>query len=356
MKILIDIGHPAHVHYFRNFIKIMEAKGHSFFCIARDRDCIKDLLEFYKIKSVYRGKGSKKFLGKLLYAIKAYSLILRFSIRFKPDLLISHGGIYTAPIAFLMRKVSIVTEDTEHAKWSHRVSKLFNSVFLSPTSFYNNLSDRQIFFNGNMELAYLHKKRFKANSKIDSLLKINKQKKYVVLRFVSWDAHHDVGYTGFKLEEKIRLVNELSQSAQVLISSESELPEELLRYKVDILPENMHHLLENAELFVSESGTMASESAVLGTPVIYTNSLPLMGYLKEEQEAGLLYHLLDFGDIIDKANEIIKHGKNTFSRNHKNFINNKIDVTAFIVWFVENFPNSYDTMKENPAYQNVFRY
>jgi len=27
MKILIDIGHPAHVHYFRNFIKMMESNG-----------------------------------------------------------------------------------------------------------------------------------------------------------------------------------------------------------------------------------------------------------------------------------------------------------------------------------------
>ena len=30
MKILIDMNHPAHVHYFRNFIKLMEAKGHEF--------------------------------------------------------------------------------------------------------------------------------------------------------------------------------------------------------------------------------------------------------------------------------------------------------------------------------------
>jgi predicted glycosyltransferase len=26
MRILIDINHPAHVHYFRNFIKIMVKK------------------------------------------------------------------------------------------------------------------------------------------------------------------------------------------------------------------------------------------------------------------------------------------------------------------------------------------
>ena len=38
MKILIDINHPAHVHYFKNFIKIMEKKGHEFLIISRNKE------------------------------------------------------------------------------------------------------------------------------------------------------------------------------------------------------------------------------------------------------------------------------------------------------------------------------
>jgi len=33
----------------------------------------------------------------------------------------------------------------------------------------------------------------------------------------------------------------------------------------------------------------------------------------------------------------------------------KIDVTAFLVWFVENYPESAKIMKENPEYQWRFR-
>ncbi len=33
----------------------------------------------------------------------------------------------------------------------------------------------------------------------------------------------------------------------------------------------------------------------------------------------------------------------------------KIDVTAFLVWFVENYPESAKIMKENPDYQWRFR-
>jgi len=33
----------------------------------------------------------------------------------------------------------------------------------------------------------------------------------------------------------------------------------------------------------------------------------------------------------------------------------KIDVTAFLVWFVEYYPKSAKIMKENPDYQYNFR-
>ena len=49
MKIFIDINHPAHVHYFKNFIKIVTNKGHKVMITARDRDVAIDLLTKYKI-------------------------------------------------------------------------------------------------------------------------------------------------------------------------------------------------------------------------------------------------------------------------------------------------------------------
>ncbi len=38
MKILIDMGHPAHVHSFRNAIRELEKRGHSVKVTARDKD------------------------------------------------------------------------------------------------------------------------------------------------------------------------------------------------------------------------------------------------------------------------------------------------------------------------------
>ena len=44
MRILIDILHPAHVHFFRNFHEEMADRGHELCITARDKDRSVDLL------------------------------------------------------------------------------------------------------------------------------------------------------------------------------------------------------------------------------------------------------------------------------------------------------------------------
>ena len=73
MKILIDIGHPAHVHYFRNFIGIMQEKGHEFFVTARDKEVSHQLLNIYKIFN--NREGLKNIVGKIVYGFKADSCL-----------------------------------------------------------------------------------------------------------------------------------------------------------------------------------------------------------------------------------------------------------------------------------------
>jgi uncharacterized protein len=50
MKIFIDIGHPAHVHYFKNFIAVVQKNGHKVLVTARDRECIHQLLKAERIE------------------------------------------------------------------------------------------------------------------------------------------------------------------------------------------------------------------------------------------------------------------------------------------------------------------
>lgn len=132
-----------------------------------------------------------------------------------------------------------------------------------------------------------------------------------------WDAYHDVGFTGLSPGMLERLVDMLSEYGTVFISSENELPSALSPYRLRIRPEDIHHVLYFADLYVGDSGTMSSEAAMLGTPSIRTNTMVgdddenvfkeleerynlLRSYDDENQAFRAIEQLLDYGiDRID---------------------------------------------------------
>ena len=46
--------------------------------------------------------------------------------------------------------------------------------------------------------------------------------------------------------------------------------------------------------------------------------------------------------------------KEEWQRRRQKMLSEKIDVTAFMVWFIENYPESVRVMKETPEYQYRF--
>jgi hypothetical protein len=188
-------------------------------------------------------------------------------------------------------------------------------------------------------------------------LGVKENEKYVIVRFVSWEAYHDVGLNGITLENKIVLVKNLLKYAKVFITSEKQLPDELEPYKISIPPEKMHDAIYFSSLLVGESATMASEAAVLGVPSIYIDEVG-RGYTDEEGEWGLVHNFKPKEQdlAIKKAEELILlDNVQEFRKKRDKFLKDKIDVTAFTVWFVENYPESAKIMKENPDYQNRFK-
>jgi len=355
MRIFIDIGHPAHVHYFRNFIKIMEAKGHTFFVSARNRSIIHYLLEKYNIRFWDRGKGKNNILGKIIYMLVADIKLLQKSIKFKPDILISFASPYAAQIAWVLRKPHIVFDDTEHTRFAPFLYKPFSKVILNPSCYYKQMGRKQFRFNSFTELFYLHTNYYIPNHEVLSLLGLNNDEKYVLLRFVSWKALHDIGHTGLDFDVKEELINLFEKKGyRVFISNEAEKTEPFLeKYLLKIPPEFMHDVLKYAYLFISESGTMASEAAILGTPVVYINSLPLMGYLQEEQKHGLLYPFSSSFGVIKKVEELLSFPdlKKTCQTRSQTLLFGKIDPTGFLIWFVEEYPTSLKILHKDPEYQ-----
>ena len=210
-----------------------------------------------------------------------------------------------------------------------------------------------------MEMFYLHKNYYRKNRDIRAALGLKQDEKYVIVRFVSWEAHHDMGFSGLTSENKVSAVKEFSRYARVFISSESDLPQELQSYSIKFSPDLMHDVLAEASLYFGEGATMAMESAVLGTPAIYINP-NWLGYTLEAERSGLLFNFKEDSasqvKAIEKGLEILRDpdSKALIISRSEELSCHKIDPTAFLVWFVENWPESFREMKVNPDFQKKF--
>jgi uncharacterized protein len=356
MKILIDIGHPSHVHYFRNLISIMQKKGHEFVIIARDKDITQALLKIYNIPFSNRGKGAISFSGKLFDAFNKDYFIYKIAKKTKPDLFLSFASPYAAQVATIFGKPHIAIDDTDHANFSHKMYVPFSDAIITPISFKKDFGKNHILINGTPKLCYLHKNYFIPNPDIYNYLKINSNDRYVILRFVALNASHDLGEKGIDLGLKIELAKKLSEKFKVFISSENELPLELKKYKINIPFEKMHDALYYAELIIGESG-MSSEAIMLGTQSIGVWK-EINGVNIDEIKYGMLHHYhYSTKEIISKAMELlyIPDFKRRSQELAARMLNDYIDVTAFLVWFIERFPESKHIMQINPDYQNKFK-
>ena len=209
-----------------------------------------------------------------------------------------------------------------------------------------------------MDSFYLHPKYFRPDSRILSDLGVNPGEKFIFIRFVSWKASHDVGEIGISYKDKIKLVKELSKYYKIFLSSEADLPHELLKYKINMRYEEVHNILYYASLYIGESTSMATEAATLGTPAICVNSSAnYFGVFDEFIKYNLIEIMNNNDKVISRTIEILNvpDYKDLIKPKLLTYLKNKIDVTAFLVWFVENYPNSFRIMKENPDYQYKFK-
>lgn len=356
MRILIDIGHPAHIHYFKNCAAILQKKGYSFLFVVRERDSTIELIKSMGFNYVSRGKGGTNILSKLVLMPIIDWRIFKIAKKFKPDLFMSFASPYAAHVAWLMNKPHIALDDTEHAVFEHIMYRPFTTVILSPSCYNRKICGKQILFNSYLDFAYLHPRYFQADASIRQVLHIEEREKICVMRFISWDANHDIGEKGLSYEDKIRLVNAINRYCRVLVSSEQVLPKELLPYKLNIHPAMLHSVIAAASLYIGEGGTTATEASVLGTPAIYVNSL-CAGVFEDLSKYGLLFQLLDIDMVIKKAITILSDLNYDEYFKERSIIlkNEKIDTTAFFVWFIENYPESKKIMKDNPDYQYNFK-
>ena len=356
MKILIDIGHPAHVHYFKNFIFNIISSGNKVKLIARDKEVTLNLLDKYNLEYVNRGKGGDSLFQKLIYYPYALYKFIIESYKFKPDFFLSFASPYLPLTAFIFKTPMITVDDTEHDTLSHFFYRYFSSIIFTPKYFKKNLGHRHVRVNTFFELGSIHPEYFKTDKFSPSNFEIN-NKKYALLRFVKWNAAHDFNEKGLSINDKKKIVNELSKHLTVFISSEGKLPAELQKYKIDISPEKMHQFLHNASIFIGESGTMGVESALLGTPsIMFSSSAGKIGnFIELRDKYSILIICQNIKELLNISLELINDPKSKAIWNNrlKTFINDKINFTNFLLWFFNDYDNNIKSLLKRKEINNM---
>jgi len=354
MKILIDINHPAHVHYFKNFIKIMKSKGHEILVTNRKQKIIIDLLNAFKINHITRNKRPEKrniFLS-FKYLIKAIIKILLFSYNKRVDLFLGFASSPCAITASLLNKPSIILDDTEHNTLNHLLYKPLASCILTPFYFKKDMGNKQIYFNAYVEQLYLYSDN-KNNYYFDDL---DLEKPYALVRYIAYSANHDINAKNtLTINQKKAIVKKLSSKINVYISMESQFVDPFFtKYILNIKPEYIHTIIDNASFLITEGATMASEAGVLGREYYYLNPLNV-GYINYQSSKYKNAHQIDANDflnIVDNLKFDLSYKNNTRRQIREETIN----PTKFLVWFIEKYPVSHKIMKKYPDYQERFKY
>lgn len=363
MNILIDIGHPAHVHYYRNLANELKTKGHTVYFTVKELEVAKRLLTYYGFEYKVLPQKKDGLFGKVVNQIRYDLIIWWFCLTKKIDIAIG-TSVTIAHVSRISRIKSIVFDDDDD-EVQPLVTKFvmpFASSVLSPDVLFGKRNRKDtIYYPGYHELSYLHPKRFIPNPDVLQESGLKHGEPFFIMRFNVFKAHHDVGIKGLSLNQKLKLVEILKPHGKILITTEREIEPELMEYRLTVSPEKIHSLMAYATIFLGDSQTMTSEAAVLGVPSLRCNSFAgRISYLEEEEHRYSLTFAFKpdaFSAMLDKLRELleIKELKTLWQQKRQKMLSDKIDVTAFWLWFIENYPDSQNKIENTISFWNRFK-
>lgn len=337
MKLLVDLLHPAHVHVFRNLATELAQRGHEVLFTARAKDITVDLAHHFGLAPLVLS-AQRSGIGLGAEMLTRTIRLLRVVRQFSPDVMTGIMGPSIAVAGRAARVPSVVFYDTEFARSTNSWVYPMASAVCTPTCYAAPVRGRHVVYRSYHELAYLHPNYFEADAHRVASFGVNANERFVVLRFVSWKASHDVGEVALSDEQKRAIVDRLRPSHRTLISSEAPLPPDLEPLRIVGPLHDIHHLMAFAQAVVGESATMASEAAVLGVPAVYIAKTG-RGYTTEQEERfGLVRHLspLDDPGLLSALDASLAMTAEERLWRRQKLLSEKIDLTAWMLDYFEN--------------------
>ncbi|MFH2042123.1 MAG: DUF354 domain-containing protein [Acidobacteriota bacterium] len=283
-SILIDVGHPAHVHLFKNLIFYLKEREHSIIVTSRNKDVTEDLLDHYGIDFISLSTASSSKMKMLFELFKRDRSVIklnrkyRFRIAIGTSVSIAHLSAFTRVPSFVFEE-----DDDEIIASTVILTYPFATHIVVPSCLkFRRWTKKRIIHNSYHELAYLHPDVFSPDVSILEKYGLEPST-YVIFRNSAMYALHDVRQKGMGNGIGEELM-ELLKGYRILSSAEN-------TDKQLIAPWDMHHVLSFARMLISDSQTMTAEAACLGVPSVrYNTFVGRISYLEElESRYGLTF-------------------------------------------------------------------
>lgn len=344
MNILIDIGHPGHVHLLHPLAEELKRRGHRVFYSVRDIPVAKRLMEHYGMTPwIDLGGKRDSLVGKAFTVLQQDCRILRFVQKNHIDIGLS-SGLVLSQVSRLTKMRSFVFDDDDDeaeplsVKYEHPLS----DVVFTPDCIIRK-TPRAIYYPGTHELAYLHPRRFMPDPTVLQHAGIRDGERFFIMRFVALKGHHDVGQQGLTRDQKQQLVDVLKPHGRVIITSERAIEPEFESYRLPVPPEEMHSLMAYSSMFVGDSQTMTSEAAVLGVPALKCNTfagrLSVPNMLENKYRLCFAYTPNQFGDMLAHIRQLLacnpEELKAEWQVKRKRMLDDMIDPTEFFINYIE---------------------
>lgn len=349
MNILVQISHPAQFHLFVQTIYNLQNDGHRVHIVIKSKDILEELVkregfEYYNSSPVTHRKSR---IGIAWDVIIRTFRIGKYIIQNNIDILIG-APLEIIIVGWLFRKKRITfgEDDASIIPQFVKLATHFAETFLAPeTCNMGKLEPKTVHYPGYHKLAYLHPNYFQPDKAVVEKY-FSTSRPYFLLRFAELNAYHDSDACGLNTDIAQHLIDLLKPHGDIYITSERTLEPQFEQYRLNINPLDIHHIMAFASIYIGDSQSMAVEAAMLGTPSIRFNTFAgKIGVLEELQDT----YKLTVGIHSSKPEllyNVVKTWLNTpnlnneFQQRRKKLLQDKIDVTAFFTWFIENYPQS----------------
>ncbi|HWQ82328.1 MAG TPA: DUF354 domain-containing protein [Ignavibacteria bacterium] len=315
MKIAIDIGHPAHVNFFKVAARRLLNDGHNVTIIYLDRGqlplIVKEEFKEFKLVRIGLHRGSK--LSVIFDAnLRRFFQLFKYLNKNRFDIGLGVGSFNFGGVLKLFSLPNLQFDDDPERGLNTILEKLTATQLFFPPIIENYGNIRN--FKALKEWAYLSPKYFTPNPSVLEEYGL-KVKDYVFIREISTGS---LNYSKQKANIIATFARDFDKSENVILSLENKKKAGYYPDKWQILEEpikDIHSIIYYSKLVISSGDSMAREGAMLGVPSIYCGFRNMKANRILENK-NILFHVKP-GDVVERVLQLKK--MNYLEINQKKF-------------------------------------